>query len=195
MSKTKKKPAQVTGAIEKRLLAGLEARVPKTLQAPIRSISLATYVIAEAALLDNLDVQAVLAWIGASDVDFMLSAEAWSERIADALLDETTDFDSLYNDLIVRALFLWPRRVPTLEDDPTAWIIYQRHAQTVEELGEVRDKLGLTPGDSVRLAYHWSQRAKELEAAEDALGALVGELPPLPTVTVEPRVFPPKELL
>ncbi|WP_437300248.1 hypothetical protein [Sorangium sp. So ce426] len=172
-----------------------DGRIPAALRAPIEGVSIAHYLVVEAAQLDGLPVPAVLEWLGVPRRAFARAEELWSERVADALAGEDGGFDALYEDAIGRALSLWARAVDPLDREFGAWMTFQRHALEADDPGELARRAGLTRGDELRLARLWRGRLVEAEPELVALAEAVmsGPLAPLPALTVSPFVFPPAE--
>jgi hypothetical protein len=170
-----------------------DGRLPERLRAPIEGVSIAHYLVVEAAQLDGLPVPAVLAWLGVSQRAFARAEEPWSERVAGALAGEGGEFDALYEESLGRALSLWARRVDPLDREIGAWVTFQRHALEAEDPGEIARRAGLTLGDELRLARLWRARLAEPEILASAEAAMSGPLAPMPTLTVVPFLFPPTE--
>ena len=59
--------------------------LPEALRQPIHGVSLAAYLVVEAARLDALAVPAVLDWLGVSARAFARAEGPWSDRVAEAL--------------------------------------------------------------------------------------------------------------
>lgn len=169
------------------LLAIPAESLPPSLRAPLGSVTLTHYVIVEASRLDGIDQEQILAWLGLSAEAFEAVEEGWSERIADALTAEGSTFDEVYEDLLGRALELWPRAVDPLDRKIEAYLTYQRHNLETEDLGQ---RLGLTTGDEIRLGRLWAARLADPEVAAQAQAASSVALPPLPEVVVVPVQLP-----
>lgn len=165
--------------------------LPEALREPVGGVSLAAYLVVEASGLDGLPLPAVLAWLGLRGSVFERAEERWSERIADELARDGSALDGLYQDLVSRALSLWARRITPLDTDVEAWMTFQRHALASADPGEHARKLGLTPGDELRLARLWRERLLDPETAARAVAAWSAPIQPLPRLTVAPLVFPP----
>lgn len=161
--------------------------LPQSLRAPLGSVTLTQYVIVEASRLDGIDQAQILAWLGLSAEAFEAVEEGWSERIADALTAEGSSFDELYEDLLGRALELWPRAVDPLDRKIDAYLTYQRHNLETEDLGQ---RLGLTTGDEIRLARSWASRLADPQVAALAHAASALPLPPVPEVVIAPIQLP-----
>jgi hypothetical protein len=175
-----------------RALISAADAVPDALRDPIEGVSLSAYLLVEAARLDALPERAVLSWLGVREAAFARAEERWSERVDDALADESAGFDALYEEVLGRALALWARAVDPLDRDVEAWMTFQRHALDAADPGALAREAGLTPGDELRLARLWRARLSDPALAERALSSFSAPLAPLPRVTVAPIVFPPK---
>jgi hypothetical protein len=171
-----------------------ESRIPEDLRSPIERVSLASYLIIEAARLDGLPQAAVLSWLGVHEKDFARAHELWSDRVTDALAHGDGAFDALYEELLGRALFLWARRVDPLDRDVAAWVTFQRHALEADDPDELARSAGLTPGDEMRLARYWRACLADPATAAAAEEAMSGPLAPMPKLAVTPFVFPPPEV-
>jgi hypothetical protein len=180
-------------------LSPIASRLPATLLEPIEGVTFAAYLFVEAARLDGLATAAVLSWLGIRRVHYERAEERWSERVDSELLREsdgdeaTASFDALYEEALTLALLVWRRRVEPLDSDVTSWITYQRHVLDALDPQTVAEKVGLTPGDEMRLAHLWRERVALPEIAARAVDAWSGPLLPLPAVTLEPILFPPLE--
>jgi hypothetical protein len=167
------------------------ARIPAAWRAPIDGVSLAAYLVVEASRMDDVPLPAVLAWLGLRESAFERAEERWSDRIADGLAQDGSDLDALYHDLVGRALALWARRTAPLDSEIEAWMTYQRHALAAADPAELARKLGLTPGDELRLARLWRERLLDPAIAARAAAAWTAPLAPLPGLLLSPLVFPP----
>ena len=167
------------------------SRIPEALCAPAFGVSLAAYLIVEASRLDALPQPAVLAWLGLRESAFSRAEDRWSDRVANALARDDSEFDALYQDLVSRALSLWARRLAPLDGEIEAWMTFQRHALAASDPGELARGLGLTPGDELRLARLWRERLLDPEIAARAAVAWSAPLGPLPSLSLSPIVFPP----
>jgi hypothetical protein len=165
--------------------------LPETWREPICGVSLAAYMLVEAARLDGLPISAVLAWIGVRESAFTRAEDIWSDRIADALDQDDAAFDELYEDLLGRALSLWSRSVEPLDRDVEAWINFQRHSFETTDPGDMARRAGLTIGDEMRLVRLWYMRLSDPEIAARAVDAWSAPLTPLPKLVIVPFVFPP----
>jgi hypothetical protein len=172
------------------LIADL-SRIPEALREPIEGVSLAAYLFVEAARLDGLPLSTVLQWLGVGKSAFFRAEERWSDRVEDELAREGSAFDSMYEDLLGRALSLWTRPTPPLDRDVEAWIMFQRHALEADDPEKMARLAGLTPGDEVRLARLWRGRLSISEIAARAEAALSGPLSDLPKLALPPILFPP----
>jgi hypothetical protein len=191
-SSTRDAPGQDKPALRSELLLILESpRLPEGLREPIEGVSLAAYLIVEAARLDGLPLPEVLAWLGVRESVFARAEEPWSERIANELARDEANFDEMYEDLLGQALALWARPITPLDREVEVWITFQRHALATDDPGENARRAGLTPGDEMRLARLWRGRLAAPELAAQAAAAWSGPLLPLPKLTLSPFVFPP----
>lgn len=170
--------------------------LPEPLGAPIAGVSLAAYLVVEAALLDDLPRATVLAWLGVGQAAFARAEPRFSERIFTELAREGAEFDEHYQRLLAKALSLWSRRVQPLDEHLEAWITYQRHALEAPDPadpGAFARGLGLTPGDELRLDHLWQERLSDPALAARAAESWSLPLAPLPPLTLAPLVFPPRE--
>lgn len=173
-------------------------RLPARLRQPILGVPFLVFLTVEAARLDGIADGAVLAWLGVGEAAFARVEEAWAERLDEALAGGPAPadgvgepFDEVYEDLLGQALARWARPVPPLDRDVESWIAYLRHAQLADDPGELARKLGLSPGDEVRLARLWRARTGAPDIAARAQSAMDGPLGPLPRLSLSPLVFPP----
>lgn len=167
------------------------SQLPEALRASVNGVSLAAYLFVEASRLDALPLSAVLAWLGLRESVFDGAEERWSDRVADELAREGSEFDALYQDLLSRALARWGRRIAPLDSEVEAWMTFQRHALAAADPGELARQLGLTAGDELRLAHLWRERLSRPDIAARAEAAWSSPLRPLPGLTLAPIVFPP----
>ncbi len=173
------------------LLIPEPSQLPEALRASVDGVSLAAYLFVEASRLDALPLSAVLAWLGLRESVFDGAEERWSDRVADELAREGSEFDALYQALLSRALARWTRRIAPLDSEVEAWMTFQRHALAAADPGELARELGLTAGDELRLAHLWRERMLHPEIAARASSAWSALLGPLPRLTLSPLVFPP----
>lgn len=164
--------------------------LPEALRKPLRGVSFVHHLVVVASRLDALATPAVLAWLGVPEEAYARVEARWEERVSDELARDDGSFDTLYTELLGRALRLWGRPVEPLDHDLEAWLAYERHA--AESPAAVAVRTALTPGDALRLAHHWRARLAEPALARRAARALTEPLPPLPTVTTPPLRFPPE---
>ncbi|MFO0551171.1 MAG: hypothetical protein U0271_22460 [Polyangiaceae bacterium] len=172
------------------VLARDPALLPPALRGSISGVTFFAYLAVEAAQLDHIEPERVLAWLSIGAADFDKAGEVFSERVAEALSD-IEGFDAVYEDLLGQFVELWSRPVEPLSSDAVAWIAYQRHALASAEPEQLAAKLGLTPGDELRLARRWRQRLTDPAVAAAALQAMDGPLPALPELTLPELSFPP----
>lgn len=175
-----------------RLVIADTALLPEILRRDANGVSFASFVLVEAARLDDIEDGRVLEWLDIPRSAFERAEEAFGECLMEALGSDHPDFEELYDELITRALSQWSRRLPPLDEHVEAWVTFQRHALVSEEPASFASAHGLTAGDELRLAALWRARMSDPAVVERATAAMAAPLPEKPVPLPAPLVFPPR---
>jgi hypothetical protein len=158
---------------------------------PFGRVSLPAFIAVQAARLDGIADDAILAWLGLDAVDLRQASPCWSSYLAQQLV--RPEFHLVFEELLESALSCWGRPIPPLDRDLEAWVAYRQLASRVEDPDAFARRLGLTAGDEIRLACMWRRRLKDrgLRTLARALTERPGLS--LPKISVGRIFFPPPE--
>lgn len=157
----------------------------------LNGISLSQYAAVQAGLAEGIPLDAVLEIEGIVPSCWLDAEDAWSDHLL-ADLEQDGTLQETFDEYLAEAQDRHGRRVPPLDDDLASWLDFVRHWSADPEPLALLARLGLKPGDLIRLHRAWSRRiALDPALAQEAQELLQREIGELPSPRPEPMALPP----